>query len=206
MQASITEVHKHIMTINRDFKENVIKKVHTVKLNDTDMLNKKIEELKQQEGKELLQLNKHYMELDLKCKKLDRKNDRYETVIGSLIDLWAKKHKQKKILKTMAEDASSEAKLGRLEQYCADFYDRGLIRRAMKGLKLYANMAGNKNYERRLKEKINIEVNAKVEEKQNQLKFLEAMVRELEEKYRIELRKKAILKSQCDQAYLRGVT
>jgi len=50
MQASITEVHKHIMTINRDFKENVIKKVHTVKLNDTDMLNKKIEELKQQEG------------------------------------------------------------------------------------------------------------------------------------------------------------
>lgn len=76
----------------------------------------------------------------------------------------------------------------------------------MKGLKLNANIAGNKNYERRQKEKINIEVNAKVEEKQNQLKFLEAMVRELEEKYRIELRKKAILKSQCDQAYLRGVS
>ena len=32
------------------------------------------------------------------------------------------------------------------------------------------------------------------------------MVRELEEKYRIELRKKAILKNQCDQAYLRGVS
>ena len=32
------------------------------------------------------------------------------------------------------------------------------------------------------------------------------MVKELEEKYRIELRKKAILKSQCDQAYLRGVS
>lgn len=194
----MVEVNKHIMTINRDFKENVIKKVHTVKLNDTDMLNKKIEELKQQEGKELLQLNKHYMELDLKCKKVDRKNDRYETVIGSLIDLWAKKHKQKKILKYMHEDASTEGKLDRLESYCRDFYNRGLTRRAMKAFKLYANMAGNKNYERRLKEKINIEVNAKVEEKQNQLKFLEAMVRELEEKYRIELRKKAILKSQCD--------
>jgi len=67
----------------------------------------------------------------------------------------------------MYEDASSEAKLERMEKFCKDFYDRGLIRRAMKGLKLYANMAGNKNYERRLKEKINIEVNAKVEEKQN---------------------------------------
>ena len=38
----MVEVNKHIMTINRDFKENVIKKVHTVKLNDTDMLNKKV--------------------------------------------------------------------------------------------------------------------------------------------------------------------
>ena len=32
------------------------------------------------------------------------------------------------------------------------------------------------------------------------------MIKEMEEKYRIELRKKAILKSQCDQAYLRGVS
>jgi hypothetical protein len=32
------------------------------------------------------------------------------------------------------------------------------------------------------------------------------MIKELEEQYKIELRKKAILKSQCDQAYLRGVS
>ena len=67
----------------------------------------------------------------------------------------------------MQEDASSEAKLMRLDKYCVDFYNRGLIRRVMKGLKLNANIAGNKNYEKRQKEKINIEVNAKVEEKQN---------------------------------------
>lgn len=40
-----------------------------------------------------------------------------------------------------------------------------------------------------------IQVDAKVDEKKNQLAFLEAMVKELEEKYRIELRKKSILKS-----------
>jgi hypothetical protein len=45
-----------------------------------------------------------------------------------------------------------------------------------------------------------------VDEKKHQLAFLEKMIKELEEKYRIELRKKAILKSQCDQAYLRGVS
>ena len=56
-------------------------------------------------------------------------------------------------------------------------------------------MAGNKNYEKRVLQKIQIEVDAKVIEKKNQLKFLEDMIREMEEKYRIELRKKAILKS-----------
>ena len=76
----------------------------------------------------------------------------------------------------------------------------------MRAFKLFAQIAGNRLYERRIKEKVIIEVDAKVIEKKNQLEFLESMIRELEEKYRIELRKKAILKSQCDQAYLRGVS
>ena len=79
-----------------------------------------------------------------------------------------------------------------------EFYRQGLRRRVLKGLKIFAQMAGNKNYERRLKHKIQIEVDAKVIEKKNQLQFLEDMIREMEEKYRIELRKKAILKNQCD--------
>ena len=34
MEASFREFNGHLMDINLDFKENVIKKVHTVKLND----------------------------------------------------------------------------------------------------------------------------------------------------------------------------
>jgi len=60
-------------------------------------------------------------------------------------------------------------------------------------------------YRRRVEERITLEVKAKVQEKKNEQEFLEALIKELEEKYRIELRKKAILKNQCDQAYLRGV-
>lgn len=90
--------------------------------------------------------------------------------------------------------------------YCQKFYEQGLMRRGAKAFKLFAQIAGNRLYERRVKEKVNIEVDAKVIEKKNQLEFLENMIKELEEKYRIELRKKAILKSQCDQAYLRGVS
>jgi hypothetical protein len=79
--------------------------------------------------------------------------------------------------------------------YCDDFFDIGLKRRGVKAFKLFAQVAGNRLFEKRIKEKVVIEVDAKVIEKKNQLEFLEGMIRELEEKYRIELRKKAILKS-----------
>ena len=91
------------------------------------------------------------------------------------------------------------------EAFCQQFYERGLLFRSMRHMKLFSQVAGNRMYERRLKERITIEVKAAVEQKKNELKFLEALIKELEEKHRIELRKKAILKNQCDQAYLRGV-
>lgn len=80
------------------------------------------------------------------------------------------------------------------------------MRRGLKGIKLYTNMAGNRLYKKRVEINVIQNVNDMVTEKKNQLEFLEGMIKELEEKYRIELRKKAILKSQCDQAYLRGVS
>ena len=46
-----------------------------------------------------------------------------------------------------------------------------------------------------MKERITLEVKAKVEEMKAQQELLEALIRELEEKHRIELRKKAILKN-----------
>ena len=77
---------------------------------------------------------------------------------------------------------------------------------AMRHMKIFAQVAGNKQQRQRKEDKIEIEVNAMVVERRAHQVFLEEMVRELEEQYRIELRKKAILKHQCDQAYLRGVS
>jgi len=72
--------------------------------------------------------------------------------------------------------------------------------------KMFTHSYSNRVYERKCKRAMHAEVVAKVEEKKGQLEFLEQMVNELEEKYRVELRKKTILKQQCDQAYLRGVS
>jgi len=78
--------------------------------------------------------------------------------------------------------------------------------RSFKVLKMNARMAWGKQYENQAREKVDVAVAAQVEETKSRIEFLEAMIKELEDQYRIEIRKKAILKNQCDQAYLRGVS
>ena len=98
----------------------------------------------------------------------------------------------------MKEDTADIKKEKRSEEFCNNFYERGLLFRSLRHIKLFAQVCGNKMHERRMKERITLEVKAKVEEMKAQQEFLEALIKELEEKHRIELRKKAILKNQCD--------
>jgi hypothetical protein len=67
--------------------------------------------------------------------------------------------------------------------------------RSIRHMKLFCQVAGNRMYKRRVEERITMEVRALVDQKKAEQEFLEAMIKELEEKYRIELRKKAILKN-----------
>ena len=110
------------------------------------------------------------------------------------------------VLKYLKQRVDYQLKKNKMKKYCDEFYLQGLRRRVLKGIKLFSGMAGNKIYEKKLKGKYELEVEGKINEQKNQVKFLEDLIFEMEEKYRIELRKKAILKNQCDQAYLRGVS
>lgn len=61
------------------------------------------------------------------------------------------------------------------------FFERGLMARAFKGFKLYVQVAGNKMYEKKVKELITLEVTTQVEEKKHEIEFLEQLIAELEE-------------------------
>ena len=63
----------HVYECNKDFKENVMRKVQTIKLQDNSDLNKKVEELKRQEASELDKLNGEFKDLDKRAKKLEKK-------------------------------------------------------------------------------------------------------------------------------------
>lgn len=95
-------------------------------------------------------------------------------------------------MKKESEEATTERKS---EQFCEDFYLRGIQMKAFRHMKIFAQVAGNQMQMRRLNNRIKHSVAALREEKKNHMEFLTEMVIELEEKYRIELRKKAILKN-----------
>jgi len=94
-------------------------------------------------------------------------NDFYEDKINILVDEWASRRRKYLLVRMLKKEAEENGRMKKLEAYCEEFYEQGLRRRVMKGLKIFAQMAGNKNYEKRLKHKIQIEVDAKVIEKKN---------------------------------------
>lgn len=143
-------------------------------------------------------MNSVYMEQKQEVRGLESDRDRNEALIMNWIDKWRWKRKQPKMLKALLKDCPDKVKERHWEEYCQKFYERGMKRTAYKHMKLFAQVAGNRMYERRMKVRVTTEVKNTVTEMQLQLEFLESMIKEMEEKYRIELRKKAILKNQCD--------
>ena len=52
----------------------------------------------------------------------------------------------------------------RAADFCERFYERGLLYRSMRHMKLFAQVCGNRMHERRMRERITLEVKSKVEE------------------------------------------
>lgn len=91
MALSQDEFMSYMDEANLSFKEQIMKKVQLMHSKDLQVLNNKVsaidaidnlkvEELKQQEGKELTQLNRQYQEVDATYKKKDRKVSYHDMV------------------------------------------------------------------------------------------------------------------------------
>ena len=53
-------------------------------------------------------------------------------------------------------------------------------------------------YEKKVREMARLQVDEQMNQKQGEIDFFESMIKELEEQLKIEIRKKAIMKNQCD--------
>jgi hypothetical protein len=191
---------------NVDFKETIMKMVETAKLKDQHDLNKRVDEVKREEHLQCQRLNKEYQKREEREQHIMEKTKNKKELLMSIVAQWETQRKKRALFGAWKQRLMNKKKDLEQGEYLYAFYQQGLILRAFKGFKLYAQVAGNKMYERRVKERINTEIMVGVENRRNEKEFLVAMIKELEEQLRIELRKKTILKAQCDQAYLRGVS
>lgn len=65
---------------------------------------------------------------------------------------------------------------------------------------------GNKAFERRLKDQVEDEIQNELNDRRLVVEALESAIRELEHQKELEIKKKSIIKAQCDQAFLRGAS
>lgn len=202
----MVDFNRHMDEVNVDFKENIMKKVDVIKLKDTADLQLRVDEIKSEEYLAAEKLNKEYVKRELREQQVLDKTKKKKHLLMSIVANWETMRKKRALFGAWKQRLLSKKQEAEQGEYLHAFYLQGLKLRGFKGFKLYAQVAGNKMYERRVKERINIDIQTRVEERQNEKEFLVAMIKELEEQLRIELRKKTILKAQCDQAYLRGVS
>jgi hypothetical protein len=77
MEESFRKFDKNADHSHVDFKASMMNFVTTTKLNDTYLLNNKVEELKKEEGIALEKLNNEVMKLNKKLKKVEEKDKKF---------------------------------------------------------------------------------------------------------------------------------
>lgn len=81
-----------------------------------------------------------------------------------------------------------------------------MLQKIVTAWKQDTGVVGNRFLKKTTQLAVEHRVQEELTEKTKEVDFLEEIVRELQERYKMEIRKKNILKNQCDQAYLKGVS
>jgi len=118
--------------------------------------------------------------------------------------MWAKRRRRRLAFLAWKQDHEDIKALKNNTKFMDDFVAKGRKARTFRAFKLYSEVAGSRMLMARTRKKIEIDVDAKIEAAKIKQEFLEGMIKELEEKYRIELRRKALIKDQLDKKYLAG--
>lgn len=142
-----------------------MRKVEMLKLKDTDELQRRVDVVKREESLAIQRLNKEYLQREEKEELVLCKHKAKKQLFMRIVAQW-ETNKRKRVLfqawKLRVQQKSKEYHQG---EYCNAFFLQGLKQRGFKAFKLYAQVAGNKMYERRVKERINIDIRTRVEER-----------------------------------------
>mmetsp|Transcript_12076 Transcript_12076/g.10675 ORF Transcript_12076/g.10675 Transcript_12076/m.10675 type:complete len:209 (+) Transcript_12076:291-917(+) len=145
--------------------------------------------------------------LEQECYQLKTQKEKQEISLKREFDSISRAGFMRKYFKQLQDNYYAAKRADRYnEEWCIKFRNKNLLKMIVKYWKYFTFNQGNKNFEDRIKQRVENQIQNELEEKRLVVEALESAVRELEEQKSMEVKKKTIIKAQLDKAYLRGAS
>ena len=155
---STEEFGRHVDDCNNDFKENVMKRVMMLKLQDSDNLSHSIQNLQDKETEKLDKIHKKIAKLENKCDGLNNKIQKNMSVIWRYLEIKAGRKMQAAVFAALKAYWRKKGQKKHARVYVSDFHKVGLLRRSVKAWKYFAHVVGNRLVQKRAQEIINTKI------------------------------------------------
>lgn len=194
---------EHVEECKTDFKNSVLKRMQLLKIKDLQAFNTVMEQLEKDRNEACIDLEGKTNYAETKCIQHQTNVISNMKKINELIDAIQRKKRTRKYFCAL-KDYTAQQKLQASSdnKYVDKFYQDGLYRRVLKSWKLFAFGSQKVKAEERLKNRVDLQINTELQAKQNEVEFLECLIKQYEEKYKMELKTRAIVENRFDLNYL----
>ena len=201
------EFEGHITECGGVFKDDVMSKVFMLKVHGNQRLNEEINNIEGERESRVDALRSEMRVLEQECYELKTDIENKNETLTREFNSRQRRNFLRKYFYAIQDNYYAGKRAKRYnEQWCINFRNRNLLKMCVKYWKYFTFNQGNKAFENRLKEKVEMQIQGELNDRRLIVEALESAIKELELQKSLEIKKKTIIKSQCDQAFLRGAS
>lgn len=198
---STKEFESHLDDVNYTFRDNVMSKVFMLKLTE------QINSIEHEKECRVDALRSEMRTLEHECYEQRVTRETQESALKKEFDSRQRRAWLRKYFYALQDHYYAQKRAKKYnEEWCKKFREKNLLKMIVKYWKYFTFNQGNKAFEGRLKADVESRIQAELQDRRLVVEALEAAIKELESQKALEIKKKNIIKSQLDQAYLRGAS
>lgn len=201
------EYAQHLSETGANFKSDVLDKVFMLKLQGIHRVKEEINNIEGERESRVDGLRSEMRVLEHECYEYKTSIEKQNKVLTEEFNSRQRRNMIRKYFYALQDNYYAGKRNKKYnEEWCKNFRNKNLLKLVLKYWKYFTFNQGNKNFENRLKLKVEGEIQKELEDRRLVVEALEAAIKELELQKNLEIKKKNIIKLQLDQAYLRGAS
>ena len=199
------EFEGHFNEAGGEFQTDIMGRVYKLKVRGNQKLNHEINNIEGERESRVDGLRSEMRELEQQCYELRTHQEKQDQVLIKEFKARQRRNMMRKYFHEL-QDNYYAGKRGKImhEEWCQSFRNKNLLKMCVKYWKYFTFNQGNKAFENRLKGKVEDQIQKELHDRRLIVEALESAIKELELQKNLVIKKKNIIKSQCDKAYLRG--